>query len=109
MLASCTEAGSAAVLCRDFTSDGYGDWYLPSLYEGQKIVLSQVACGLSFPQEYFWSSSQLNGTWEATYAMAYNTGPPPTSGYAGKTKIKWTDGTRRQSPVRCITQKSQAC
>jgi len=34
---NCSEAGIAARLCNDLVLDGYSDWYLPSLYELQKI------------------------------------------------------------------------
>jgi hypothetical protein len=51
----------AAGLARAYTSDGYSDWYLPSLDELNKLYLNRVAIG-SFATVYpnYWSSSEYD-------------------------------------------------
>jgi hypothetical protein len=47
----------AAGLARAYTGGGYGDWYLPSLNELNKLYLNRVAVG-GFADSLYWSSSQ---------------------------------------------------
>lgn len=50
----------AAKNCRDYTSGGYSDWYLPSKDELYQLFINRVALGLTNPTYLFWSSSELS-------------------------------------------------
>lgn len=49
----------AAKICKDFTSAGYYDWYLPSKDELNKLYLNKDAIG-GFSDSFYWSSSETN-------------------------------------------------
>lgn len=56
---------SAALLCRQYISDGYDDWFLPSKNEWYTVFLkydSLLVLGLSTSEDY-WSSSEVYLTW----------------------------------------------
>ncbi len=53
-------AGSyAAQWCADLVINGYGDWYLPSKDELNKLFVNRVALG-GFAQTLYWSSSETS-------------------------------------------------
>ena len=52
----------AAYLCLDYVSGIYGDWYLPSKDELEKIWINRVAIGGLTPFEVFWTSTEDNST-----------------------------------------------
>ncbi|MDX2360718.1 MAG: hypothetical protein QNK23_07920 [Crocinitomicaceae bacterium] len=61
--AGCATPNIAAKLCLDYTSGGFGDWYLPSLGEimgGSSLNANFVAAGGSglVPFDDYWSSSE---------------------------------------------------
>jgi len=68
--AKCTN--SAAKLCLDFVRNGFGDWYLPSKKEFEKIYENKVIVGLDLNYAY-WTSSEvtLHTAW-----MKANVGTP---------------------------------
>ena len=49
----------AAKLCDDLVFGGYGDWYLPSKDELNKLYLNRVAIG-GFSDDTYWSSSEYS-------------------------------------------------
>jgi len=51
-------ADGAAYLCDRLEEGGYGDWYLPSKDELNKLYLNQDAIG-GFGSAYYWSSSEV--------------------------------------------------
>jgi uncharacterized protein (TIGR02145 family) len=53
------EFSYAALLCDEYISDSYCDWYLPSQDELNKLYLSQTEIG-GFVANYYWSSSEYN-------------------------------------------------
>jgi hypothetical protein len=58
IISSQENTGSyAAKLCRDYTGGGYGDWYLPSKDELNKLYINRIAIG-GFSLGYYWSSSE---------------------------------------------------
>jgi hypothetical protein len=71
ILNACNEENIAAVLCDEFESNGYSDWYLPSkdeldsLYQHREIV-SEISLqnngGPLWDEEYWSSSHQLDNT-----------------------------------------------
>ena len=50
-------ASYAAGLARAYSSGGYGDWYLPSKDELNKLYLNRLAIG-GFASAGYWSSSE---------------------------------------------------
>jgi len=49
----------AAKLCYDLVLGGYSDWYLPSMYELNKLYRSKTAIG-GFSNSNYWSSSEYD-------------------------------------------------
>jgi hypothetical protein len=77
--------GSAAKICLDLVSDGYSDWYLPSIQELNMLwnnyytvskSLSEIsgATLLNSGQNVYWSSSEKNDNWAFAFTF--------TNGYA---------------------------
>lgn len=83
----------AAGLARAYTGGGYGDWYLPSKYEFNKLYLNRVAIGgfhTSYPAEFvwYWSSSQVEGfAWYAWYHPML-VGPSGDNGKATTLRVR---------------------
>ena len=76
ILASCSQAGIAAKLCDDFSSNGYYDWYLPSFNELSFMFTNlQLNGHSSFNNYYYWSSSE----WDNDEAYMFHF----TLGYGG--------------------------
>jgi hypothetical protein len=61
IMAGCPTAGIAARLCGDLVLGGYSDWYLPSIFELEKLYINRIAIG-GFATNTYWSSSQVNST-----------------------------------------------
>ncbi len=65
MLAACETPGSAAELCANFTLNGVGGWFLPSVDELTQMYVNLKAAGIGdfgnsdIPDNYsYWSSTQ---------------------------------------------------
>ncbi len=82
ILAGCTTSGSAADLCMNLTSNGFGDWFLPSKNELNEIYLNKAAinattaanAGAAFAEETYWSSTELNLGTQKSSAWTQNLG-----------------------------------
>jgi len=92
IIAAGPAAGTAAVLCNDFTGGGYTDWYLPSIRElyllaTQDILIDKIldndgdANTSGLTQEYrssnygrYWSSTETNGSnaWHYDFNEGYS-------------------------------------
>ena len=59
----------AATIARSSTLNGYGDWYLPSVAELQKIAISKTVLG--YIGDYYWTSSE-NSISKATRINLFN-------------------------------------
>lgn len=65
IMAQAGNTHSAALLCRYYSSDGFGDWYLPSAFELHQAFGNLAATGYVFgtagvPSGEYWSSTQIN-------------------------------------------------
>jgi hypothetical protein len=84
----CT--GGAAYICDRLVENGYGDWYLPSKDELNKLYLSRDE---SFAVAWYWSSSEstdaATGKWNA-WAQAFDSGN------------QGLDGKSHTRPVRAV-------
>lgn len=58
----------AAKICDDLVLGGYSDWYLPSMYELEKLYLNKTAIG-GFAVAFYWSSTEdnTNGAWVQSF------------------------------------------
>lgn len=56
----CATAGIAARLCENLTENGYGDWYLPSKDDLNKLYLVRAQIPGGFASGNYWSSSEVN-------------------------------------------------
>lgn len=68
----CGSSGIAARLCEDLLEGGYGDWYLPSKDELNKLYLNQSSIG-GFGGEWYWSSSETSSTQGWTHDFGVGT------------------------------------
>jgi hypothetical protein len=60
IIKGCSTANIAAKICKDFSSGGYSDWFLPSKDELYKLYLNRsIICG--FSSNYYWSSTEEGG------------------------------------------------
>ncbi len=57
--AGCSTTGIAADICANIALGGYSDWFLPSLYELNKLYLSKNLIG-GFASGIYWSSSEFS-------------------------------------------------
>jgi hypothetical protein len=65
ILAGCSTAGIAARLCNDYSSEGYTDWYLPSIDELSTLYQNRVAINLTYSvanSGLYWSSTNIVNT-----------------------------------------------
>jgi alpha-tubulin suppressor-like RCC1 family protein len=86
---ACTSgAGQSAA---DYTNNGYGDWYLPSLNELTEMFDRRVAIG-GFTTASYWSSSEENGEYAKRLGF-------PDGGMSGHVKYQGF----RVRPVRAFT------
>lgn len=70
IISGCSQLGTAARDCANYSNGGFSDWWLPSIDELQKVYSSGLT---GFASDYFWTSTQYNSS----------------SAYA----ISWVDGT----------------
>ncbi len=70
---SCNESGIAAKICADLVTDGFDDWYLPSINEWIKIFPNSSAIGISLNNLDYRNdppgSLGNNGYWSSTQAQ----------------------------------------
>jgi hypothetical protein len=90
---SCSQTGTAARICNDYSIDGYSDWYLPSFIELKKLKENLYSQNLGNFQSggVYWSSTQYNAS--AAYAVTFSIG-----GYEGN--YITNDQMYRVRPVR---------
>ena len=83
----------AAKIARDYVSNGYSDWYLPSVNEMKELIAQRAIVGGFTLNSYYWTSSEyttnLSQTDGSTYAntawIQQNQSTIPVPGEAGKT------------------------
>jgi len=83
----------AAKIARDYISNGYSDWYLPSVNEMKELIAQRAIVGGFTLNSYYWTSSEyttnLGQTDGSTYAntawIQLNQSIIPVPGEAGKT------------------------
>jgi hypothetical protein len=83
----------AAKIARDYISNGYSDWYLPSVNEMKELIAQRAIVGGFTLNSYYWTSSEyttnLAQTDGSTYAntawIQQNQSIIPVPGEAGKT------------------------
>ncbi|MDD2636776.1 MAG: DUF1566 domain-containing protein, partial [Bacteroidales bacterium] len=63
ILNGCSESGIAALLCANYSNEGYDDWFLPSPDELAKLYLNRIEIS-GFSPNFYWSSRQTN-SWSA--------------------------------------------
>lgn len=63
--------GTPARLCADLVLNGYSDWYLPSLYELQKLYINRVSIGGFDTSGGYWCSSENDHTNAWFFAFSY--------------------------------------
>lgn len=70
ILNKCTKPGIAAQYCANFESNGYNDWYLPSIDELKMIFENKDSIGGFVDSSMYWSSTESNTTnaWYMFYA-----------------------------------------
>jgi len=70
----------AAQICNDLVEGGYGDWYLPSQDELNKLYLNKDTIG-GFSSSGYWSSSELDisQAWGQNFADGVQIPPVPKS------------------------------
>ena len=76
ILSGCSDANCAAKVCDDFVSDGYEDWYLPSIGELELMYNKLYVNDLGdFKAETYWSSSQNYslGAWALDFTSGERT------------------------------------
>ncbi|MEX2370465.1 MAG: hypothetical protein WD578_05610, partial [Bacteroidales bacterium] len=68
----CSELGRAASICNDLVLNGYGDWYLPSKDDLNKVFMNRTAVG-GFASDIYWNSSEYDNysAWRQTFASDY--------------------------------------
>ncbi|MEI8061655.1 MAG: DNRLRE domain-containing protein, partial [Candidatus Berkelbacteria bacterium] len=87
IVASCAEADIAAKVADAYSLNGFNDWYLPSkdelylLYE-QKAIVGGV------DNYYYWSSTDVMGTIDATYAQDFSNGTQSTYNKLGVLRVR---------------------
>jgi len=59
----------AARIAREYAGGGYTDWYLPSKDELNKLIINRNLIGV-FESNFYWSSSEVIGTWGSHEAWA---------------------------------------
>lgn len=70
---NCSTAGIAAAVCRDYTTEGYSGWYLPSYSELLNYTNTTTSIG-SFTNSYYWTSTQVSSTQAVSFHFGLKTG-----------------------------------
>ena len=65
-----TYPNTAAAVANAYRGGGYGDWYLPSKDELNKLCLNKSAVGVFAERLFFWSSSEsvAENAWDQTFS-----------------------------------------
>jgi hypothetical protein len=66
----CATDNIAARVARAYTTNGYSDWYLPSLQELKLIYKHKGTIG-NFSEAYYWSSTQRNEDDTMAYTVSF--------------------------------------
>jgi len=83
--AACTTANTAADRCRDKTTGGYNDWYLPSKDELNQLYINKSILPAFQPTGFYWSSSEISST-NAWWQKANSAGGAQSSATKGNTQ-----------------------
>jgi hypothetical protein len=72
----------AAAICNDLVIGSYSDWYLPSMYELEKLYINRTAIG-GFAIAFYWSSSEqdVNSAWLQSFNSNSQTAGTKTGNY----------------------------
>ena len=60
IVADCTDAGTAASIADTYSFGGYSDWFLPSIFELNALLLFSGNAGYGGTADYHWSSTQVD-------------------------------------------------
>ncbi len=75
----------AAKICQDLVIDTYGDWFLPSKDELNKLYLNKKAIG-GFSVDYYWSSSEGNNLY--VWNQSFSNGDQSYDGKEGIASVR---------------------
>jgi hypothetical protein len=73
IVASCSQSEIAARMCLDLNTNGYDDWFLPSLDELEKLYINMsIVGGFGTSDLRYWSSTEDNT--DAAWSIDFETG-----------------------------------
>lgn len=73
ILTKCADRPIAASIARNYQGGGFKDWFLPSLYELEKMYVNRNVIG-SFSDSDYWSSSVYEPKTETALYINFSTG-----------------------------------
>jgi hypothetical protein len=79
IVSQCPETGIAARICYNLVLNGYGDWFLPSKDELNKIYVNLKLAGIGgFANDWYWSSSEYStiSSWVQSFNNGYQSFHP---------------------------------